>query len=98
MVYFTNSIAAPTNITNMFIKLLNEINKTDRAIIHIGISALCWSIFCDKQNDTIFLHVVWLAVAIGCNRLLDSNMVLLLPANQREPMDIKMQPVGDGRT
>jgi hypothetical protein len=44
MVYFTNSIAAQTNITNMFIKWLNEINKTDRAIIHIGISALCWSI------------------------------------------------------
>jgi hypothetical protein len=45
MVYFTFNIPPPTNITNMFSNWLNGVDKTDKARMHIGVSALRWSIW-----------------------------------------------------
>jgi hypothetical protein len=68
MVYFTYNIPPPTNITNMFSNWLNGVDKTDKARIHIGVSALCWSIWTCRNNfvfnkyvDTNFLQVIRMA-------------------------------------
>jgi hypothetical protein len=65
MIYFAYNIPAPSNITNMFGKWLNGVNKHDKARIRIGISALCWSIWTcrndmvfNKQKSTNFLQVI----------------------------------------
>jgi hypothetical protein len=44
VVFVAYSIPPPSNITNMFGNWLNGADKTDKARIRIGVSALCWSI------------------------------------------------------
>jgi hypothetical protein len=65
MIYFTYNLPPPTNITNMFGNWLNGVPKDVKARIHIGISAMCWSIWTcrnniifNKQKDTNFLQVI----------------------------------------
>jgi hypothetical protein len=65
MVYFTFNIPPPTKVTNMFGNWLNGVDKNDKSRIHIGVSALCWSIWnCrndiifNRQKGTDFLHVI----------------------------------------
>jgi hypothetical protein len=50
MIYFTYNIPPPTNISNMFGNWLNGVDKTDKARIRIGVSALCWSIWTCQNN------------------------------------------------
>jgi hypothetical protein len=57
MVYFTYNISRPTNITNMFSNWLNGVDKTDKARICIGVSALCWSIWTCRNNFVFNKHV-----------------------------------------
>jgi hypothetical protein len=53
MIYLTYDLPPPANITNMFGKWLNRVDKTDKARIRIGISAMCWSVW-TSRNDIIF--------------------------------------------
>jgi hypothetical protein len=53
MIYLTYDLPPPANITNMFGKWLNGVNKNDKALIRIGISTVCWSIW-TTRNDIIF--------------------------------------------
>jgi hypothetical protein len=53
MIYFTFGIHPPANITNMFGNWLNGVHKLDKNRIRIGISAVCWSIWTNR-NDIIF--------------------------------------------
>jgi hypothetical protein len=69
MLFFTYNIPPPNNIVNMFDNWLNEVNKQDKAIIGIGLSALCSSIWnCtndivfSRQRGTTFLQVIYRAV------------------------------------
>ena len=52
-VYFTYDIPPPMNVTNMFGNWLNGVDRQSKAIIRIGVSALCWSIW-RCRNDIIF--------------------------------------------
>jgi hypothetical protein len=56
MINFTYSITPPANINNKFgnfpLAWFNAFNKTDRARIRIGVSALCLSIWM-SWNDII---------------------------------------------
>jgi two-component response regulator (ARR-B family) len=87
MVYFTYNIPSPINITNMFSNWLNEVGKTDKERIRIGVSALCWSIWTYQNNFMFNKHV-------GTNFLQIIGMVahwiqlwsMLLPEDQRNPM------------
>jgi hypothetical protein len=54
MIYFTYT---PTNITTMFSNWLNGVDKTDKARIRIGVSALCWSIWTCRNNFVFNKHV-----------------------------------------
>jgi hypothetical protein len=87
IVYFTYNIPPPTNITNMFGKWLNGINKMNKARIRMGVSALCWSIWtCKyhivfyKEKGINFLHVIRLAM------YWIQTWFLILPVDRREPM------------
>jgi hypothetical protein len=53
MIYLTYNLPPPANITNMFGKWLNGVEKTEKAKIRIGISTVCWSIW-TSRNDIIF--------------------------------------------
>jgi hypothetical protein len=52
-VTFTHDLPPPTNITNMFGNWLNGVDKPSKALIRIGVLALCWSIW-RCRNDIIF--------------------------------------------
>jgi hypothetical protein len=89
MIYFTFGIHPPANITNMFGNWLNGVHKLDKNRIRIGISAVCWSIWTNRndiifnrQKGTNFLQVIrraayWI-----------QQWAFLLPEDQRETMDI----------
>jgi hypothetical protein len=84
MIYFTYNVLAPTNIANMFGNWLNGVDRNDKAMILIGVLALCWSIWnCqntivfDKQKGIIFLQVIRLAA------YWIQSWSLLLPEDQR---------------
>ena len=53
IVNFAYDLPPPTNITNMFGNWLNGVDKSSKARIRIGVSALCWSIW-RCRNDVIF--------------------------------------------
>jgi hypothetical protein len=90
MIYFTYNLPPPTNITNMLGNWLNRMPKDDKAIIRIGVSTLCWSIWTyrnniifNKQNDTIFCMLFdWLYTGFHL-------LSYLLPVDQREYMAIR---------
>jgi hypothetical protein len=44
-VHFTFGICSPTYVTNMFGNWLNGVDRQSKAMIHIGVSALCWAIW-----------------------------------------------------
>jgi hypothetical protein len=69
----------------MFGNWLNDVDKNDKARIHIGVSALCWSIWTcgnsivfDKQKGTNFLQIIRLAA------YWIQSWSLLLTENQQE--------------
>jgi hypothetical protein len=71
----------------MFGNWLNGVDRNDKARTHIGVSALCWSIWTcrnsivfDKKKDTNFLQVILLATHWI------QSWFLLLPEVQRELM------------
>ena len=53
IVNFAYDLPPLTNITNMFGNWLNGVDKSSKARIRIGVSALCWSIW-RCRNDVIF--------------------------------------------
>jgi hypothetical protein len=53
VVFAAYNIPPPSNITNLFGNWLNGTDKTNKDRIHIGVSALCWSIW-NCKNDIIF--------------------------------------------
>jgi hypothetical protein len=87
MVFFSYNIPPPSNVTNMFGNWLNGVNKKDKEHIHIGVSAICWSIWTsrndivfNKQKGTNFLQVIlraahWIQL-----------WAYLLPEEQRDTM------------
>jgi hypothetical protein len=52
-VNFTYNLPSPSNISHMFGSWLDGVEKHDKAIVRIGVSALCWSIW-KCRNDIIF--------------------------------------------
>jgi hypothetical protein len=52
-VKLTYDLPAPTNIANLFGNWLGGVDKETKAIIRIGVSALCWAIW-RCRNDIIF--------------------------------------------
>jgi hypothetical protein len=65
-VNFTYGLAQPTSISDLFGSWLNGVEKKTKAIIRVGVSALCWSIWrCrndiifDKKTNLHFLQVIY---------------------------------------
>jgi hypothetical protein len=52
-VNFTFGLRSLSNVTNMFGNWLNGVDRQSKAMIRIGVSALCWSIW-RVHNDIIF--------------------------------------------
>ena len=89
IVYFAFNTPPPTNVTNMFGNWLNGVPKSDKDRIHIGVSALCWSIWLtrndiifNRSKGTNFLQVIFRAVHWI------QQWAYLLPEVQRKDMDI----------
>jgi hypothetical protein len=53
VVFAAYNIPPPSNVTNMFGNWFNGTDKTDKARICIGVSALCLSIW-NCRNDIVF--------------------------------------------
>ena len=53
VVYSTYNIPPQTNITNMFGNWLSGIDKLTKGRIHIGVAAICWSIW-NCTNNIVF--------------------------------------------
>jgi hypothetical protein len=88
IVYFAYDLSPPTNITNIFDNWLNGVDKHSKERIHIGFSALVWSIWRCRNNivfnnkksfnilQVIHMVVHWVQL-----------WALLLPQAQRDAMD-----------
>ena len=87
VVFCTYNIPPPTNVSNMFGNWLNGVDKKTKARIHIGVSAICWSIWnCrnnlvfNRQNTFHVLQVIHMTVHWI------QLWAFLLPSDQRELM------------
>jgi hypothetical protein len=97
MVYFTYNIPSLINITNMFSNWLNGVDKTDKARIRIGVSALCWSMWTYQNNFMFNKHVgTNFLQPYGC--ALDTIMVHASPGGSAGAYGYWVQPVADGNT
>ena len=87
VVFCTYNIPPPTNATNMFGNWLCGMDKKIKDRIHIGVSAICWSIW-NCRNNLVFsrkdtFHVLQVIhMAVHWIQL----WAFLLPSNQRDLM------------
>jgi hypothetical protein len=79
----------------MFGNWLNGTDKTDKARIHIGVSALRWSIW-NCRNDIIFLKRTLLLAGYSHYGSLDPALVLLAPGGPAGVHGFWMQPPLNG--
>jgi hypothetical protein len=98
-VYMTFNIPPPLNITNLFGKWLNGVDKKSKAHIRVGVCALLWAIW-NVRNNCIFdkkkLSIISAGYSFGYP--LDPYVVLSAPRGGAPCHGYWVQPTGNGST